>query len=68
MFAYLPANDILHAPVLHSNRQISPLVEATKGSVRWVAASRIGARLWRLGGPPCWATPMSLDGLPLAYP
>lgn len=66
MSAHLPADNILHAPVLHCNGQIPPFVEAPKGSVGGVAAGCIGACLGGLGwGPLGWATPMSLDGVSL---
>lgn len=59
--AHLPADDILHASVLHCNGQIPPFIEAPKGSVGGVAAGCIGACLGGLGGPLGRATPMCLD-------
>ena len=63
--AHLPADDVFHASMLHCNGQIPPFIEAPKGSVGRVAAGRIGACLGGLGGPLGWATPVSLDGVPL---
>ena len=63
--AHLPADDILHASMLHCDGQIPPFIEAPKGRVGGVAAGCIGACLGGMGGPLDWATPMSLDGVPL---
>lgn len=62
---YLPANHILHAPVLHSNGQISPFIKAPEGSIGGIAASSIGTSLGGVRQPSGGAAPMGLDGFSL---
>jgi len=65
LVVYLPANHILHAPVLHCNGQVSPFIKAPEGSIGGIAASSIGTSLGGVRGPSGWAAPMGLDGFSL---
>ena len=65
---HLPADDILHAPVLHSNGQVTTLIEPAEGSVGGVTAGGVGPSLWGLGALPggaSGAASLRLDGVPL---